>query len=171
MIVEIKNITEEKTAFDWLIESKSISLDEDSATLDSPVNFTGTYSQIKEKIRVEGRLSVNLSIDCDRCLISTEYFLETPIDAIFIDENFKAVDSERQLADEDLIVSLIENETLDFFEITREQILLALPNQFICSESCKGLCQKCRTNKNINDCDCNQKEIDPRWAGLKNLIN
>jgi uncharacterized protein len=171
MIVEIKNITGEKTSFDFLIQSNSISLDEESATFNSPVHFIGTYSQVDDKIRVEGELSASLFIDCDRCLISTEYHLKTTVDAIFIDENYKVVDTERQLVDEDLIVSLIENETLDFSAIAREQILLSLPTQFICRESCKGLCQKCRTNKNINDCDCNQKEIDPRWASLKNLIN
>jgi uncharacterized protein len=171
MILEIKNITEEKIAFDLLIEPSSVSLDDESAKLDSPLRFLGAYSQIDEKIRVEGDLSFVLFMDCHRCLIPTEYSLKIPVDAIFIDENFKIPDAERQLADDDLIVSITENEMLDFSEIAREQILLALPTQFICDENCKGLCQKCRTNKNINDCDCNQKETDPRWAGLKSLIN
>jgi uncharacterized protein len=171
MILEVKNITEEKTSFDYLIPSDNISLDEEYAKIDSPVSFIGTCFKINDKIRVEGELSANLFIDCDRCLVSTKYVLETTVDAIFIDENLKVIDSERQLVDEDLIVSLIENETLDFSAVAREQIVLSLPTQFICSESCKGLCQKCRTNKNINDCNCSQNETDPRWAGLKNLIN
>jgi uncharacterized protein len=54
-------------------------------------------------------------------------------------------------------------------ELVREQILLAVPEQVFCREDCKGLCLKCSANRNLIDCNCEEKEIDPRWAALKNL--
>jgi uncharacterized protein len=47
---------------------------------------------------------------------------------------------------------------------------LNLPEQVFCREDCRGLCAKCGANRNATDCGCEEKEIDPRWAGLKNLM-
>ena len=58
---------------------------------------------------------------------------------------------------------------IDLAEIAREQILLELPQQFFCKDDCRGLCEKCGRNLNLKDCDCEDDEIDPRWAALKNL--
>ena len=66
------------------------------------------------------------------------------------------------------IVELVR-ESLDLKEIIREQILLNLPEQVFCTPDCKGLCPKCGANRNLIDCNCNETEIDPRWAALKNL--
>ena len=70
-----------------------------------------------------------------------------------------------------LLVELdeMEGSEIDLAEIAREQILLDLPQQFFCKDDCKGLCEKCGTNLNLKDCDCEDDEIDPRWAALKNL--
>jgi uncharacterized protein len=69
----------------------------------------------------------------------------------------------------DLDVDAITSDELDLKEVVREQILLNLPEQEFCGEDCKGLCQKCGTNLNLIDCKCEETEIDPRWAALKNL--
>ena len=54
--------------------------------------------------------------------------------------------------------------------VKRAQVLLLnLPEQVLCKEDCKGLCPECGTNLNLKDCDCGDKDIDPRWAALKNL--
>jgi uncharacterized protein len=76
---------------------------------------------------------------------------------------------EAQLDAEDMDVSVFEGETLDLAEVVREQILLFLPEQVFCSGDCRGLCPKCGIDLNLKSCDCPQLEIDPRWAGLKDL--
>jgi uncharacterized protein len=73
-----------------------------------------------------------------------------------------------EVASDDLKIDLAEGE-IDLAEIAREQILLDLPQQFFCSDDCKGLCLKCGSNLNLIDCNCIEKEIDPRWAALKNI--
>jgi uncharacterized protein len=44
-----------------------------------------------------------------------------------------------------------------------------LPEQAFCREDCRGLCEKCGANQNLIDCKCEEKEIDPRWQGLREL--
>jgi len=58
---------------------------------------------------------------------------------------------------------------LDLEPVVREQILLALPMDAVCTEDCKGLCQVCGGNLNEAECACDRHVPDPRWAGLKNI--
>ena len=53
--------------------------------------------------------------------------------------------------------------------VLREQILLALPMQRICSEDCKGICPVCGESRNVVACGCQVKAPDDRWAALRDL--
>jgi uncharacterized protein len=66
-------------------------------------------------------------------------------------------------------VDIVEGEQIDLKELAREQILLNLPEQVVCSEACKGLCEKCGADRNTDECRCGNDDIDPRWAALKGL--
>ena len=57
---------------------------------------------------------------------------------------------------------------LELEDILREQVLLALPMQRVCSETCKGICPSCGKNRNETACDC-KPVVDDRWAALRNL--
>jgi uncharacterized protein len=171
MIINSNNINEQKTEFDFTIEASEISLFEENVKLESSVKISGFVHKQNEKIQVLGKLITLLSINCDRCLAVIEKNFEIDIDAVFVDKNNESQLAEREIGDEDLNVSVLESDELDFAFVAREQILIELPTHFLCTDDCKGLCQKCRINKNIEDCSCNQKEIDPRWSALKNLTN
>ncbi len=80
-----------------------------------------------------------------------------------------AADENVELQKDDLIRSVYEGDAVDLDELVREQILLALPTRTLCREECKGLCPECGANLNAGECDCAQKEIDPRWAALADL--
>jgi uncharacterized protein len=41
----------------------------------------------------------------------------------------------------------------------------------ICSEDCKGICPSCGINRNDSSCSCKKEDIDPRWDGLKQLLD
>ena len=59
---------------------------------------------------------------------------------------------------------------LDTDALLRDDILLELPSKFLCKDSCKGLCPKCGKNLNEGKCDCPEKEPDPRFAVLAELL-
>ena len=57
---------------------------------------------------------------------------------------------------------------LELEEILQEQILLTLPMQRVCSETCKGICPGCGKNRNESACDC-KPVADDRWGALRKL--
>jgi uncharacterized protein len=57
-------------------------------------------------------------------------------------------------------------------DILREQLLLQLPMQRVCSQSCKGICPVCGVNRNEVVCGCDAvrgQVLDERWKALKDL--
>ena len=95
--------------------------------------------------------------------------IEIEFSAAFVTAENYTKAKEAEINTEDLDVSLIEGNEIDLAELVREQLLLNLPEQVFCKEDCKGLCEKCGANRNLIDCNCIEKEIDPRWSALKNL--
>ena len=65
-------------------------------------------------------------------------------------------------------IGFYEGEGLELEDILREQVLLALPMQRVCTESCKGICPGCGKNRNETVCDC-RPAVDDRWGALRNL--
>jgi uncharacterized protein len=43
--------------------------------------------------------------------------------------------------------------------------------QRVCSDACKGICPVCGQNRNQVECGCSAKQVDDRWAALKNLTS
>ena len=54
-------------------------------------------------------------------------------------------------------------------DLLREDVWLAWKADVVCSESCKGLCQGCGVNLNLEPCSCKQDESDHPFAALRGL--
>ena len=78
----------------------------------------------------------------------------------------------RELADEDHedegVFPLIDD-SADLEEIVRTVFVLNMDSKLLCKEDCKGICCRCGTDLNHGPCGC-QKELDPRFAALKQLL-
>jgi len=48
---------------------------------------------------------------------------------------------------------------------------MCFPMRLLCSEDCRGLCDKCGKPRRLGDCGCNKKEIDPRLAILQKWVD
>ena len=120
------------------------------------------------EIRVKGHMTVRMEVDCDRCLEPAEFPVDSdfelyysPVTGGFGDE--KAIDpSEAEMG-------FYEGDGLELNDVLRENVLLALPMQRVCSASCKGICPICGQNRNQSECQCRSEAIDDRWAALKEL--
>lgn len=55
---------------------------------------------------------------------------------------------------EDEDFSIYEGKTIDLDPMLYEQLLLAQPTTYLCSEGCKGLCPRCGANLNTSPCAC-----------------
>jgi uncharacterized protein len=171
MIVDLIQAGDEPLDFDFSLAPEEINLEEEIARLSAPVHVTGTLTKHIAHTDVKGRIEAGLEMDCTRCLQNIDKKFDIPFEAAFVaPENYTQA-KEAELQAEDLDVAPLEGNEIDLRELVREQILLNIPAQVFCREDCKGLCEKCGANRNLIDCKCGETEIDPRWQGLKDLLN
>ena len=65
----------------------------------------------------------------------------------------------------------LDNTTLNLHNAVTDNFLTQFPSQLLCNKNCKGLCQYCGINLNINNCDCETKQTEENspFAILKQL--
>lgn len=169
MIIDL--VTLKNSPFDFSVSFApgEIDLESENAELKSFAKIEGKLSKRIMQADVEGEISADVKIECSRCLQMVEKILHFPFNVSYVaPENFSEA-KETELNDSDLEVATFDGQHIDVKGLVREQILLNLPAQVFCSENCRGLCPKCGANRNLIDCNCEEKEIDPRWSALKNL--
>jgi uncharacterized protein len=99
---------------------------------------------------------------CARCIEPVSNVLEISFE--------KDIASSGEVSSENDDYIIIEDKKLDLLPCVEEEIMLEMPSRTLCKEDCRGLCQKCGKNLNEGDCDCDKKEVDPRLAILKTLL-
>ena len=128
-----------------------------------PVKASGTVRNTAGVLVMKGEITTCIHGICDRCAAEFDREMELPIDAVLVTELANE-------ENEDEWVFTLEGDSADLDEIVRTIFVLNMNSKLLCSDDCKGLC--CRCGKNLNDgpCSC-EKEIDPRLAALKQLLN
>jgi uncharacterized protein len=170
MFIEFDQQSSEKINFAHVYQPHEVDLNEETAQVAGELEIAGTASRNSEVAKVEGRLIGKLEVDCSRCLKPVDIALDLAFDEDYVTlETYERASAEHELKSSDLSLSIYDGERVDLDEIVREQILLNIPTRHICSENCKGFCEKCGTNQNENSCSCGTEEIDPRWSALKQL--
>ncbi len=135
----------------------------------------GTYKPLKDGAKVKGRaysradvahLDLNISFDfygiCDRCADEFKRAYSFDISKIVVES------LENELDDDGYAIT--ENKILDIDDLVYQEIQLFLPHKMLCSDDCKGLCTKCGTNLNREECNC-KKDVDPRLEALLQLLD
>jgi uncharacterized protein len=126
-------------------------------------------------VRASGSYRADARAECDRCLkpvresVGGEFDLLYRLPDVAVTRAGRGDESE--LRGEDLSVEDLEAPVLDTLDVAREQVELASPIQTLCSERCAGLCPMCGADRNRGPCGCSESEPDPRWEGLKRLMN
>ena len=66
-------------------------------------------------------------------------------------------------------IGFYEGSGMELEDILREQVLLALPMQRVCSEACKGICPDLRKEPERDRVRLQARSCDDRWGALRNL--
>lgn len=169
MRIEVDELESGGKSFAHTYEPEELILDEERARLIDAPQVSGKASRQGQEIRLRGQITARAEVDCDRCLKAIAVPVETKFDVTYIPASEYLQTEAAELQADDLLLSVYEGDSIDVDEIVREQILLALPDRALCHEDCHGLCPVCGIDRNTNACACEAKEIDPRWAALKNL--
>ena len=171
MRIELASLEGGKGVFAHTYAPGELALEDERVKLIEPAEVSGKVRLKGSRTHVSGRVTARVQAECDRCLKP----VELPIDSHFKLEYVTAEDYRAQqaveLTEEDLDLSVFDGEAIDIDELVKEELLLAVPDHVLCSEGCKGICVVCGANKNSVECGCESRGIDPRWAGLKKLVN
>jgi uncharacterized protein len=169
MRVELASLESGRGEFAYQYAPEELDFNDERVTLLVAPWVGGRIKRDGAIIRVDGRITARVKVECDRCLKEVELPAETEFNLEYVTADEYTRLEAAELSEADLKLSVFDGEAIDIDEIVREQILLAVPSQVVCQESCKGLCPNCGTNLNLSECGCRQTEIDPRWAALKDL--
>ena len=133
-----------------------------SYPVSEPVLASGTVRNTAGVLMMTGSITTCIHGICDRCASEFDRDIDFPIDVVLVTELANE-------ENEDEWVFPLEGDSADLDDIVRTVFVLNLDSKLLCDEDCKGLC--CRCGKNLNDgpCSC-QKELDPRFAALKQLL-
>lgn len=170
MIIDLTRPWQSPLEFDVDVDAGEIDLESENVRLAGDVSVKGTATRHIVQTDVAGTIRSEIDIDCTRCLEPVREKLEIPFTASYISPENYTEEKEVEVKDYDLDIAVSEDNRIDIKELAREQILLNLPEQVLCKEDCKGLCAKCGANRNLINCNCDERETDPRWAALGNLI-
>ena len=134
--------------------------------LDDPVRFSlvllkGTMTGARDAVQIRGTLSADVESRCANCLEPVETHVEAAVDVTFV----RAAETE----DEDAYP--FEGYQIDIQPMIEEALVLELPMRFLCSETCKGICPVCGTNRNIAPCTCQEGgERQNPFSALSELL-
>ena len=118
-----------------------------------------------KKLEVEGKAGLTLIVPCDRCLEPV------PVDLEF--DMIRAIDlseSEGERVEELDEQPYVNGYNLDVDQLVCDELILNLPMKVLCSENCKGICNRCGTNLNHETCDCDIRPTDPRMAVIQDIF-
>lgn len=130
------------------------------------------FSNTGRLMIARGRLSARLELECGRCLTKFETPVETNIEEEFELPNYQAADErieeEEPEAPSETEPLFVDN-IFDLSEFIRQSLVLSVPIQPLCDTMCKGLCEQCGQNLNLEACEC-PRETESPFAALASLL-
>ena len=146
MRIELATLESGRAEFAHSYVEGEFVLEEDRLRLAQPPEVSGEVRRADRRAHVKGRVVAGVQVD----------YLAQQAD---------------ELTEDDLDLTVFDGEVVDIDALVTEEILLTVPDHILCKDDCKGICPGCGADRNSVDCGCETAEVDPRWAGLKELVN
>ena len=130
-----------------------------------PISFV--FTNVGDStVQVEAEIDVTLNIPCGRCLedVRTQLKIQTSREV-----NLSGTVSEEEAALDE--VDFMDGTDFNVERFAHGEILVNLPMKVLCSENCKGICNRCGANLNTQTCDCDKTELDPRMSKILDVFN
>ena len=128
-----------------------------------PVQASGSVRNTAGVLVMTGTIGTTIHGVCDRCAADFTSNVEFPLDVVLVTE----LSNEEN---EDEWVFPLEGDSADLEDIIRTVFVLNMDSKLLCKPDCKGICGGCGKNLNVEACSC-QKELDPRFAALRQLLD
>ncbi|MGC8627345.1 MAG: YceD family protein [Acidimicrobiales bacterium] len=109
-------------------------------------------------VEVVGNVSCSWQGECRRCLAEIDGELSVAVREIF-----------RPGGNEEEGTYPMRDDHLDLSAMVLDALFAGLPLMPLCKEDCRGICPHCGADRNVEPCECDEAQVDPRWAGLSVL--
>lgn len=171
MRIELAGLESGKGAFSHAYAPGELVLENDRVRLVVAPTVSGKFLQEARRVHVSGWLAARVQVECDRCLKPVEIRVDSRFKLEYVTAEDYQAQQAVELTEEDLDLSVFDGEVIDIDELVTEELLLAVADHVLCNDNCKGICPVCGVDRNSVDCECQTAEVDPRWAGLRELVN
>ncbi len=162
----LKDVTGASREYD--INSTILSKLAEDAALVSPIVGRVKFLRTGADILVTGVLQSAVQKNCGRCLTPFTTAISFELEEQFyptLDVNTGTHLPPPPEADE--ANSITASHILDLLEVVRQGFLLESDGIRYCRPDCKGLCPHCGKDRNVEPCNCEDEQIDLRWAALQ----
>lgn len=150
---------------EWVTNIPEISDEASNIAMEGDVVLDFRVDKILNEISVKGKIGCVIHCLCSRCLESVRIALTPEINLLLSPGNS---DKDRD-SNMDFENYQYGEEEIDLSEYLKERIAISMPVKIVCNNDCRGLCSRCGTNLNYENCNCETEWVDPRFAKLKNL--
>ena len=140
----------------------------EGVTFDGDARVFGKITDNAGYMRLSLKATLSYVGECARCLDSVKGVFSLDFERTVVAEGTLSEEKLEENVDEYIV---LDNGMLYPDDAVREELLLDFPKKLLCSEDCPGLCPVCGRPKREGDCGCQKKEIDPRLAVLKKLLD
>lgn len=120
--------------------------------------------RIGDAVHVHADVTGRFSTKCHRCLDATSVEVVSGFDLLI-----QRGDEPAESSDEYVYLPTGQD-TISLDHYIYENLIVNIPIQIFCKETCKGLCSGCGANLNREECTCTEP-ADPRWNELRKLRN
>ena len=125
-----------------------------------PLNVHGKVKNMAGYISLDLTADTVYTTCCDRCLKPIECKTESNLERTLVKRG--SVENEDE---EGIYLEIEEGGFLSADEEIREEFVLSFPTKHLCHEDCKGLCQDCGADLNVEECKCKKaKAVNSAWA-------
>ncbi|MEV8407387.1 DUF177 domain-containing protein [Streptomyces niveus] len=140
----------------------------------APVELRIRLESVMEGVLVTGTARATAEGECVRCLEPVRHDVAADFQEMFsypdADDRGRSKQAEpADDAEDDEDRLYIEDGLFDLEPVLRDAVVLALPMQPVCRETCAGLCSECGIRLDENP-DHHHDAVDPRWASLQGLV-
>jgi len=163
-LTELFSQTVEDVTIRRTLEMDRLEFGGESFELNKPINIEFEVTQLGEgEYLTQGKVEAELVMYCNRCMNEVISIVEGQ----FTKELNEHVDD----PENDDMKDYYKNSVLNVEKMALDEIYMNVPMKVLCKESCQGICKVCGANLNQETCNCEDDNVDPRLAGLKDLFN
>ncbi len=169
MLIEVSQIPPEGREIS--LPTGELDLGDPAGVWDGPVSVAAgmRLERSGRGVVIRGNFSGDVTLICSRCVEPFRFRTEERFDLYCEVDAGLRPGEERELDEDDLDVTYLEEGRINTDHLLRENILLSLPVQPLCREECQGLCSQCGANLNLGSCGCPAPREDPRLRVLGKL--